>query len=134
MKANQCQVVLVDDDDEDIWLTRQIFARHYPQCDLASYGDGVELLEALSSRPAQELPNLIVLDLNMPRMNGFETLRVLKSDPRLVGIPVLVLTTSSRPEDAESCQQLGSSDYVAKDTFHRGQARQMDRWIPQLVS
>ncbi|SFE48400.1 K+ potassium transporter [Actinacidiphila alni] len=75
--------------------------------------DGLEALEHLQDETA-ELPDIIVLDLNMPRMNGRELLRHIKSDPRLKVVPVVVLTTSNAPEDVDAAYQHHANAYVTK--------------------
>ena len=73
------------------------------------------MLDTLQSLPNQETwPLLILLDLNMPKVSGYEVLRVLKSHDHLKEIPVIVLTNSTRPEDLEKCQQLGTNGFLSK--------------------
>ena len=77
--------------------------------------DGVEALELLQAGPEMDYrPDLILLDINMPRMNGLELLNVLKTDPALRTIPVVVLTTSSAEEDILRSYQSHASSYVVK--------------------
>ncbi|WP_309505840.1 response regulator [Streptomyces pyxinae] len=106
-------VLLVEDDEADALLISEALeeremVRHIHRAD-----HGVAALEYLRD-PAAELPDLIVLDLNMPRMNGRELLNVLKKDPELATIPVVVLTTSSAPDDIEDAYRQHANAYVTK--------------------
>jgi CheY-like chemotaxis protein len=84
--------------------------------------DGVEALEYLQNPDARQ-PDLIVLDLNMPRMNGAELLAILKDDEQLKAIPVVMLTTSRAPEDVATAYRRHANAFVAKpvnlDDFNR---------------
>jgi CheY-like chemotaxis protein len=106
-------VLLVEDDPADVMLIEEALGDSDAIADLAQAGDGVEALEHLrdADRPR---PDLIVLDLNMPRMSGAELLSVLKSDDDLRSIPVVVLTTSGAPEHIEAAYRDHASAYVIK--------------------
>ena len=75
--------------------------------------NGVDLLQRLHERDAQ-MPDLIVLDLNMPLKDGVATLREIRSEKRYNQLPVFILSTSSRPDDITECRQLGCSNYYVK--------------------
>ncbi|WP_229366141.1 response regulator [Fibrisoma montanum] len=107
-------IFTADDDEDDRLLLQQAFQQQSPGCQLVFFADGDELLSALTNTPPHELPRLIILDLNMPRMSGFEVLKRLKAHPRLRVIPVVIMTTSSRPEDISLSYQSGSSSFVTK--------------------
>lgn len=85
-------VFIADDDEDDCYLLAQAFAQHSPQCQLQFFSDGQSLLEALSQRESP--PALILLDLNMPRLNGFEALKALREQPAYSDTPIVMLTTS----------------------------------------
>jgi CheY-like chemotaxis protein len=106
-------VLLVEDDPADALLIEDALAEHGMARSIALANDGVAALEYLRD-PAHERPDLIVLDLNMPRMNGRELLAVLKDDSSLGSIPVVVLTTSASPEDIEDAYQQHANAYVMK--------------------
>ena len=103
---------LVDDDPDDQYLLQYAFKHALPQISTKLLSDGVELLEAL--RQAPTLPKLVLLDLNMPRKNGFETLQDLRCVPDCQHMPVVVLTTSDSQEDKEKVLQLGANDFLTK--------------------
>ncbi|GGK86872.1 response regulator [Deinococcus radiotolerans] len=106
-------ILLVEDSEADIILTREAFQEAGILTDLHVTRDGVEALERLRD-PAQPRPDVILLDINMPRMNGLELLRVLKQDPDLMTIPVIMLTTSHAEEDILKSYQAFAASYVVK--------------------
>ena len=108
-------VLMADDDPEDLCLIGDAFRRAGLADALRTVNDGEELLEYLHSPPEGETtPDLILLDLNMPRKDGRETLAEIKADPKLRHIPTVVLTTSAREEDVRACYELGANSYVQK--------------------
>lgn len=108
--------LLVDDSPQDRWLAQEVFETLCPDCTLTCVGSGREAL-ALFDDPAFD-PQVILLDINMPVMNGFEVLKVLKSTPRLVHIPVVILSTSEAQQDISEAYTLHASSYLVKsDSF-----------------
>ena len=116
-------LVLAEDDEDDRQLYVEAMDESALKRNATFVGDGLELLELLrgEGRYARQPgihPDLILLDLNMPRMDGREALRHLKADPLLRRIPVLVLTTSSSHTDLCTSYDLGAASYIQKpDTF-----------------
>jgi CheY-like chemotaxis protein len=106
-------VLLVEDDPADALLIEDSLVDRSEARDISHVFDGVAALEYLRD-PGKERPDLIVLDLNMPRMNGHELLAVLKDDTELGSIPVVVLTTSSAPDDIEDAYRQHANAYVTK--------------------
>jgi CheY-like chemotaxis protein len=106
-------VMLVEDDPGDVVLVREAFARDERVKEIRVAGDGVHALEQLRD-PDTPLPDLILLDLNLPRMDGRELLAEIKGDPRLGRIPVVVLTTSQAQKDIVRSYELHASAYVSK--------------------
>ncbi|MBL7498249.1 response regulator [Frankia sp. CNm7] len=108
-------VLLVEDDPGDALLIEEAFlVRGFGQR-LHQVSDGIQALEYLRD-PARRRPDLIILDLNMPRMDGRETLAAIKADPDLHRIPVVILTTSDAPDDVASSYELHANAYVSKPT------------------
>lgn len=106
-------VLLVEDDPADALLIEDALSEGGMTRQLAHVGDGIEALEYLRD-PARERPDLIVLDLNMPRMNGREFLAVLQDEQELGSIPLVVLTTSAAPDDIADAYQKHANAYVTK--------------------
>ncbi|MEV0126792.1 response regulator [Streptomyces sp. NPDC050703] len=110
--ARPFDVLLVEDDAADAMLIEEALCERGAR-NLVQVTDGVAALEHLRD-PETARPDLIVLDLNMPRMNGRELLKVLKSDDDLQTIPVVVLTTSSAPDDVNGAYSSHANAYVTK--------------------
>jgi CheY-like chemotaxis protein len=108
-------ILLVEDRLIDIDLTRRAFERQKVLNPLQVVRDGEEAIAFFDRWEAGEpLPICILLDLRMPKMNGLEVLRRLKSHPKFSTIPVVVLTTSSEDSDIEEAYKLGCNSYIVK--------------------
>ena len=111
-------ILLVEDNPDDIELTRRAFRRSALGNRLITKRDGQEALDYLlgtgkNSRPAA-LPDLMLLDLNMPRLNGLEVLRRMRADERTRSLPVVVLSTSDEHSDIADSYRLGANSYIRK--------------------
>lgn len=129
-RSKRYSVLLADDDEEDAFTVRRGFAKSDLDFDFKHLSDGEELLaylEALENRgdnPEPSVgadeddrslqPDLILLDINMPRMNGFEVLDRMRSNPKLGVIPVVILTSSNNDADVSVCYSLGARSYFVK--------------------
>ncbi|GLY13214.1 response regulator [Kineosporia rhizophila] len=110
-------VLLVEDDPGDVLMTKEALEDTGVTSRLNVVGDGAEALDFLYRRGEYTdalLPDLILLDLNLPRMHGREVLQVIKEDPELRQIPVVVLTTSEAEEDVLRSYDLHANAYVTK--------------------
>ncbi len=110
-------ILLVDDDVVDVKTTLRALQQHKVPNPLRVVHNGAEALAYLRREGEcadAEQPAVILLDLNMPVMNGIEFLREVKSDERLKGIPVVVLTTSREESDLAASRELGAAGYIAK--------------------
>jgi two-component system, response regulator len=116
------RILLVEDDDDHVFLIRRALA-DVEGVDVAIEvaGDGEQAIERLirSRFEPGGRPQLVLLDLKMPRMGGLEVLRQLRADEAARGLPVVVLTSSERPEDREEAVALGASWFVCKPTDGR---------------
>jgi len=109
------EVLLVEDNPGDACLTSNALAREPHPCHITVASDGVRALAVLRDRCAQGMaPDLVLLDLNLPRKDGRAVLRELKADPVLRRLVVVVFSTSGAPRDIESCYELGANCYVRK--------------------
>lgn len=106
-------ILLVDDDPEDINLTLEILKMHKIKLNIKVAHDGIEAMDMLRNN-FDNLPDLILLDLNMPRKSGHEVLDEIKNDKNLKHIPVIILTSSKALEDIDSSYLRGASCYVSK--------------------
>ncbi|HAG96586.1 MAG: two-component system response regulator [Pseudomonadales bacterium] len=118
-------ILMADDDKDDQLLTQEALQESRVNNTLILVNDGVELLEYLRGEGQfkdQEhiWPSLILLDLNMPRMDGREALAKIKADPRLRRIPVVILTTSKTEEDMLKGYDLGAASYLTKPVTFEG--------------
>lgn len=118
--ANAITILMADDDADDRDLTRDAMNRGKLPSELRCVEDGEELLDYLLHRGRYTnpddapLPGLILLDLNMPRMDGREALRSIKSNPALRRIPIIILSTSRRAEDVLGSYDMGANCYITK--------------------
>ncbi len=118
--ARPITVLYADDDPEDRMLVKEAWEESRLANELHFVEDGEELLDYLHRRgnyaglADQPLPGMILLDLNMPRMDGREALQHLKADPRLRLIPTVVLTTSKAEEDIFRAYDLGVNSFIVK--------------------
>jgi CheY-like chemotaxis protein len=110
-------VYLVDDDEDDCYLAQQAL-RPQANCEIKTFHDGHELITMLSSTDLP-LPTLILLDLNMPLLNGFETLMALKAHTQWAQIPVVVLSTSDYYDDKAKSMALGAEAFLTKPANYR---------------
>lgn len=133
------EVLLVEDDPGDVLMTREAFAEHKLGNRLTVVSDGAEALAYL--RQAGEYanaarPDLILLDLNLPRRDGREVLEEIKKDADLQQIPVVVLTTSQAEEDILRSYQLHANAYVTKPVDFESfiaVVRQIDQFFVSVV-
>lgn len=111
------ELLLVEDDPEDVELTRLALKPLPDAPRLHVVRDGEEALAFLrreGARAGSPRPDLVLLDLNLPRLDGFAVLARLRADPALAAIPVVVLTSSDRDADIEKAYALGANCYVTK--------------------
>jgi CheY-like chemotaxis protein len=120
------EILLVEDNPDDAELTVRAFRSASVANPVRVARDGVEALDflfctgAYSERKAEPSPHVVLLDLNLPRVNGLEVLRRLKADSRTRSIPVVVLTASDRDRDIDESRRLGAESYIVKPVdFHR---------------
>ncbi|HET7897226.1 MAG TPA: response regulator [Flavisolibacter sp.] len=113
-------ILYIDDDSDDCLILKSSLEDCGNSANLIFANDGEEAVRYLNSVSPASLPNLIVLDLNMPRWDGKQTLRYLKSQPHLASIPVVVLSTSINETDINACASLGAASYFSKPFHYDG--------------
>jgi CheY-like chemotaxis protein len=126
MNKRAVTIIVADDDPDDRLLIRDAFEESRLANPLVFVEDGEELLELLNGKGknagtvSKPLPGLILLDLNMPRMDGRTALSHIKSNPELRRIPIVVLTTSKAEEDILRSYDLGVNSFIAKPVTFQG--------------
>jgi CheY-like chemotaxis protein len=120
MNENAIEVLLVEDNPTDAELTLRALRGKGLRNNFVVARDGQEALDflfaqgAYADRNTEESPKLVLLDLRLPKVDGIEVLRKIKSDERTKMIPVVVLTSSRQEPDIEKCYQLGANSYIVK--------------------
>jgi CheY-like chemotaxis protein len=107
-------ILLVEDDEVDVMNVKRAFTRSHIMNPLFVAGDGLEALAKLRNGEVPKGRRLVLLDLNMPRMNGIEFLREVRKDPELCATPVVVLTTSNDDRDKIDAYKLNIAGYLMK--------------------
>lgn len=116
----EAYILLVEDNQDDIDLTLRALRKHDLNREVVVVKDGAEALEFLfcegqhADRTPSNLPQLVLLDINLPKLSGIEVLRRLRSDPRTQLLPVVMLTTSRQDQDIVESYASGANSYVRK--------------------
>jgi len=112
--ADHALVLIAEDDPEDLFLMQRALQRLRPGLATVAARDGIELFEYLQGCTPATLPKLLIIDLNMPRMDGREVLRGLHGDARYGALPVVVMTTSVEQEDFNFAQAHNTAQVLSK--------------------
>jgi CheY-like chemotaxis protein len=133
-------ILLAEDEETEVMLFELALQSAGPQYPLIVTRDGKEAIDYLSGEPpysersAHPMPGLMVLDLKMPRLTGFDVLSWLEARPHLRSIPAVVLSSSSYPEDIQKAARLGAREYYIKphSLSELGKLLRsiIDRWLP----
>ncbi|MEM7438339.1 MAG: response regulator [Pseudomonadota bacterium] len=108
-------VVIIDDDDEDVFAVRRAFSKSDPSIDLKHISDGVAAVDyLLSYTDYSDLPDLVLLDIKMPGMNGFEILRALRSSDISRHLPIIMFSTSASPKEIRQAYSGGANAHLIK--------------------
>ena len=113
-------ILYAEDEENDVFFLERAFKLAGSSHSLKAVPDGAQALEYLTGegifadRTRYPFPDLILLDISMPKKSGLEVLECIRSQPRYKSLPALILTSSSRPEDMEKARQLGADDYLLK--------------------
>lgn len=141
MNTTAIRVLLVEDDPNDIVLTRRAFRKAELPEPIAIVEDGEQAIAYLGAtgkfadRRAHPLPDLVLLDLKLPRMPGLEVLAWLRKQPGLHRLPVVVLTSSRETSDVNQAYELGANSYLLKPVTFDGLAKivsNLDRYWGEL--
>ena len=107
------RVLLVEDNPDDLELAQLAFARSAQPTAVDVARNGAEALEYLFTR-RPEPPQVVLLDIKLPLVDGIDVLRRIKADPRTRAIPVVMLTSSAQDRDLQACYELGANSYIVK--------------------
>jgi CheY-like chemotaxis protein len=105
-------VLMADDDEDDCTLAKDAFRESGARGEIKCVEDGIALMDYLSG--SYPLPGLILLDLNMPRKDGRQALKEIKTDPKLQAIPIVILSTSREKEDMAYTRAMGAEAFITK--------------------
>ncbi len=125
------RLVVIEDNPADVLLLRDALTETGLACSLEQYTNGEEALKAIASMT--EIPDLILLDLNLPRVHGFEILKAIRERPLLAGAKVAVLTTSRTAADQLQSQKLGANAYIIKPTGYEEFLARIGAAIKELL-
>ena len=119
-------ILVVEDDPNDLFFLKRAFSAIQTKCRMQAVGDGAEAIDYLwgvddyADRQQFPLPTLILMDLKMPRVDGFEFLAWLRREPGVRSIPVVVLSSSNLPVDVQRAYELGANSFVVKAQDNAG--------------
>ena len=115
---NPIRILLVEDDDGDAKAVERTFEKARIANPIVRALDGVEamaILKGTDKQPRLEAPHLLLVDLNMPRMNGIQLVKAIREDPELQATVIFMLTTSNRAEDKQAAYSLNVTGYILKE-------------------
>jgi CheY-like chemotaxis protein len=133
--SKQKTILIAEDDEDDRLFINKALSEFKEKYAVEFVDNGIDLINHLDDgnkykKNSSKLPQLVLLDLNMPLKDGRESLREIRSNPKTKMVPVVVLTTSSDPEDVELCYRLGADGFVTKpDRFE-----ELKRCIANIVN
>ncbi|EYB67060.1 response regulator receiver protein [Deinococcus phoenicis] len=122
------RLLLIDDSIMDRHLAEEVFAEYGHLCTVTTVGSGQAALNAMLA-PKAPLPDVVLLDINMPGMSGFEVLTAMKSHAQLSRIPVVMLTTSSHDQDITQAYTLHASSYLIKSVNFQDFVAQVEGFL-----
>lgn len=119
-------ILLIEDDELDVISVKRTLSKLELEYELFVSYNGKEAIDFLNSKTDDDLPEVILLDLNMPRMNGVEFLHHIRGYERFKDLKVFVMTTSNETSDREKTQELGISGYIIKPMSYTGNIKNSD--------
>ena len=125
-------VLLVEDNKDHVNILRWVIGRVHSGIDVSHAEDGETVMQALGPQSVAPLPDIILMDLNLPKVSGMELLKFIRREPHLRHIPVLMLSTSNRPEDVHDAYRYGANTFLNKaiifDDFETTAHRIIEYW------
>jgi CheY-like chemotaxis protein len=131
--SNEDLILVVDDDPEDHLILMEYFKEFNADQRIVFFQNGKEAIEYLEKLDrAIALPRLIILDLNMPILNGSQTLYKIKRDHRLKDIPVIIFSTSENENEKRKCLGFGAVDFLVKPSKYDDGLKMVERFVGYL--
>ena len=124
-------ILLIEDDHDDIGFLTDALSENKVKFKLETLTRGDQITPYLAKK--LPLPDLIVMDLNLPKLHGREVLCIIRDDKRFKNVPVIILTTSSLPEDRSFCMEKGADHFMSKPSSPEG-FKHLTRFILQTAS
>lgn len=121
------KILLIEDDMIEIMKLNRTVSRLNLHHKIIEAHNGEDALKILEKK--EDLPDIILLDLNMPKINGIEFLSILKKDPILKYIPTIILTTSINPKDLLQCYEIGVAGYILKPLRYEDYASKIEKLL-----
>jgi CheY-like chemotaxis protein len=131
---DKIKLLIVDDDIDDIVLLNDAFEGKRSFIDIGFLANPEGVMAHLQQLSEEQLPHLIITDLNMPKVDGFKLLHELKADERLKSIPVIVCSTSVSPHDRSKALQLGAKDFITKPISLNNYSETVDKIVASFSS
>lgn len=125
------RIMLVEDNRADVYLVQQALNHQQIPYELICYGDGEEAITGLENCT---VPDVILLDLNLPRLGGFEVLQAIRGNPSLVRVPVGILTTSNAKHDRHRAALIGVERYIHKPIKFREFLDEVGRAVAEMLA
>jgi len=130
MASRAFSILMADDDIEDLELMEEAIRELHPDSRFHKVHNGMAALRYLQTRNDDDLPCLVILDYNMPEMNGAEVLSELSKEPRFKHLSKIILSTSSAPAHIKECKDKGAAEYFVKPT----NMKDLNRIVQKLVA
>ena len=122
--TKRLKILLIEDDAIEIMKLNRAVSSLLSEPEIIEANNGEDALNVLKERNI--IPNIILLDLNMPKINGIEFLRILKNDEELKHIPTIILTTSDNKKDLLACYEIGIAGYITKPLKYQDYVTRID--------
>lgn len=133
LTLTQPLIYVVEDDEDDNYLLRTIFEEHQGDYKVCFLQDGSELLTRLTHKLDGKLPDLILMDLQMPIFSGYDLIYLLKRDTTLKNIPITVLTASDHEDIVSRCYALGAESFISKIKGYQQLAHSIHTLLSQCL-
>ena len=124
---NSLKILLIEDDMIEIMKMKRVMGSLNLNHQIIEANNGEEAIEILKS--SKELPDIILLDLNMPKMNGIEFLGILKANEKFKYIPSIILSTSNNKHDLKECYKIGIAGYIIKQLKYEDYTRKIEKLL-----